>query len=84
MLLDLAMILGFEPGTTISSSLVASPYLSLFTGNVSSLYVYIDIVHSQYIGDIKAPLLRIIGVEGQHENFVTKTFDRPQYLPVCR
>ena len=31
---DVAMILGFEPGDTISNSLV-SPYLLLSTGNVS-------------------------------------------------
>ena len=32
---DVAMILGFEPGATISNSLVTSPYLSLSIGNVS-------------------------------------------------
>ena len=78
------MILGFEPGTTISNSLVTSPCLSLSTGNVSSLYVYTNIIHSQYVGGVKVPLLRIVGVEGQHGKSVTKTFDRPQYLPVCR
>ena len=24
------------------------------------------------------------GVDGQHGNSVTKAFDRPQYLPMCR
>ena len=81
---DVAMILGFEPGTTIRNSLVTSPYFSLSTGNVSSLYVYINIIHSQYVGDVKVPLLRIFGVDGQHGKSVTTTFDRPQYLPVCR
>ena len=81
---DVATILGFEPGTTINNTLLTSPYLSLTTGKVSSLYVYTDIIHSQYVGDVKVPLLRIVGVDGQHGNSVTKTFDRPQYLPVCR
>ena len=66
------MISGFEPGATISNSLVTSPYLSLSTGNVSSLYVYTNIIHSQYVGDLKVPLLRIVGVEGQHGKSVTK------------
>ena len=61
---DVAMILGFEPGTTIRNSLVTSPYFSLSTGNVSSLYVYINIIHSQYVGDVKVPLLRIVGADG--------------------
>ena len=56
---DVAMILGFEPGATISNSFDTSSYLSLSTGNVSSLYVYTG-------------------------KSVTKTFDRPQYLSVCK
>ena len=42
-----AMILGFEPRATISNSLVTRHYLSLSTGNVSSLYVYTNIIHIQ-------------------------------------
>ena len=81
---DVGMILGLKPGATINNSLVTSPYLSLSTGNVSSLYVYTNIIHSQYVSDLKVPLLRIVGVEGQHGKSVTKPFDQPQYLPVCR
>ena len=79
---DVAMILGFEPGATIGNSLVTSLYLSLSTGNVSSLYVYTNIIHSQYVGDVKVPLLRIVGIEGQPGK--STTFDQPRYLPVCR
>ena len=50
-----ATILGFEPGTTINDSLLTNSYLSLTTGNVSSLYVYIDIIHSQNVGDVNVP-----------------------------
>ena len=49
-----------------------------------SLYVYKNIIHSQYVGDVKVPLPRIVGAEGQHGKSVRKTFDLPQYLPVCR
>ena len=38
----------------------------------------------QYFCDVKVPLLQIVGIEGQHRKSVTKAFDRPQYLPVCR
>ena len=79
---DGTMILGFEPGATISNSLFTSSYFPLSTGNVSSLYVYTDIIQSQYVGDVKVPLLPIVGVDGQHGKSVTKTFDRPQYLPI--
>ena len=52
---NVVMILGFEPGATIINSFVTSPSLS--TGNVSSLYVYTNIIHSQYAFDVKVPLL---------------------------
>ena len=61
-----------------------SPYLSLTIGKVSSLYFNTDIIHSQYVSEVKVPLLRIVGAYGQHGNSVTKTFDPSQYLPVCR
>ena len=72
---DVGKVLGFEAGTAINNSLLMGPYLSLTTGIVSSLFVYTDIIHSRFVGDVKVPLLRIVGVEGQHGNFVTKTFD---------
>ena len=81
---NVAMSLGFEPGVNISSSLVTSSYLSLSTGNVPSLYVYTNIIHSQYACDVRVPLLRIVGVDEQHGKSVTKAFDQPQYLPVRR
>ena len=71
------MILGFEPRVTISNSLVISPYFSLSTGNVPSLYVYTNVIDSQYVGDVEFQLLRIVGKEEQHEKSVTKT------LPTC-
>ena len=74
----------FEPGTTINNSLLTSPYLSLTSGKVSLLYVYTDIIHIRYVGDVKVSLLLIVGVDGQHGNSTTKTFDRPQYLSVCK
>ena len=69
---DVAMILGFELGATIRNSLVTSSYLSLSTGNVLSLYVYTNIIHSQYVGDVKIPVLRIVGVERQHKKIYYK------------
>ena len=81
---DIATVLGFETGTVVNNTLLTSPFLSLVTGNVSSLFIYSDIIQSQYVGDVKVPLLRAVGVEGKHGDFITKSFDRPQYLPVCR
>ena len=82
---DVAMIFGFEPGATISNALVTTPLLPLSTSNVSSLYVYTNIIHSQYVGDVKVPLLQIIGVDGQNGKPVTKhLIDLSTYLCVER
>ena len=82
---DVAMTLGFELGVTINNSLVTSPYLSLTTGNVSSVYVYTNVIHSQYVGDLKVPLLRIVVVEGQHGKSVIKhLIESSTYLCVDR
>ena len=79
------MILGFEPGATIGNYLVTSPSLSVSTGNVSSLYVYTSIIHSQYVGDVKVPLLRIVSIKGQHKKSVTKILNElSTYLCVDR
>ena len=49
-----------EPGATINNSLITSPYLSLSTGNASSLYVYTNIIHSQYVVDIKVRYFELL------------------------
>ena len=81
---DAALLLGFESGATISYSLITSPYLSLTSGNMSSLYIYTYIIESHYSCDVKVPLYRIVSVDGQHGKSVTKLFDRPKCFPVCR
>ena len=48
------------------------------------LYVYCDIIQSQYVGDALVPLLRIVPVEGKDGERFSKSFIRPQYLPVSR
>ena len=46
------------------------------------LYVYCDIIQSQYAGDALVPLLGIVPVEGKDGERISKSFIRPQYLPV--
>ena len=49
-----------------------------------NLYVYCDIVETQFVGNAQVPLLRIVPVEGNDGERVTNTFTSPQYLPVSR
>ena len=49
------------------------------------LFVYCDLSQSQYVRDVLVPLLRIVPVEGEVGQRVdSKSFVRPQYVPVSR
>ena len=51
-------------------------------GNLNSLYVYCDILEHIPVGDVVAPLLRVVGVTGKHGDTIRKTYDKPMYVPV--
>lgn len=82
---DVAVILGFE---TPFERAITQPTESPFAPNVHlgmySLYVYCDIVQVQMVGDSQVPLLRVVPIEGQHGEYITRTYQSPQYLPVSR
>lgn len=48
------------------------------------LMLYTDIVEPQIVGDVFAPLLRIVNVKGNDGDMVLEQYDRPHYLPVSR
>ena len=51
-------------------------------GNLNSLYVYCDILEHIPVGDVVAPLLRVVGVTGKQGDTIRKTYDKPMYVPV--
>jgi len=85
----LAEILGFEP-TVISSTnergeaFMESPFAADPSAHFKVLFVYTDVVESQIVGDVLAPLLRIVHVTGIDGDLVNVQYDRPHYLPVSR
>ncbi|CAB4044097.1 Hypothetical predicted protein, partial [Paramuricea clavata] len=79
---ELATVLGFDQDTLIEKK-TSSPYPADINGEFSSMmYVYTDIVDAQFVGDVKAPLLRIVYVEGEYGNTVQASFRNLQYVPV--
>ena len=80
---DIGYVLGFSPEEVISKSSTAEREVDLEHG-FYDLYVYCDIIQPQYVGDTLVPLLRIIPVEGEDGQRISKSFVRPQYLPVSR
>ena len=80
---DTGYVLGFSPEEVISKSSTAEREVDLEHG-FHDLYVYCDIIQPQYVGDTLVPLLRIIPVEGEDGQRISKSCVRPQYLPVSR
>ena len=80
---DLATMLGCEsPLPSPITTSLSTPYSPDVQLGIYSLYVYSDLLEAQAVGDSRVPLLRIIPVQGSHGEFITKTYERPQYFPV--
>ena len=80
---DIAVILGFDMDMIFDKTTQSSRVADINAG-LYSFYVYCDIVEAQLVGDSEVPLLRIVPVEGQHGEMVTKTFQNLQYLPIVK
>ena len=80
---DIGQMLGFSPNNVISRTSTAGRAVDL-EDSFHDLYVYCDIIQSQYVGDALVPLLRIVPAEGKDGERISKSFIRPQYLPVSR
>ena len=80
---EIGQMLGFSPNKVISRASTAERVVDLQRG-FHDLYVYCDIIQSQYVGDALVPLLRIVPVEGKDGERISKSFIRPQYVPVSR
>lgn len=49
-----------------------------------AVYVYTDLIEHRMVGDIKAPLLRIIPISQKDQDVVYYTFTKPHYIPLLR
>ncbi|GFV19959.1 uncharacterized protein TNCV_2221271 [Trichonephila clavipes] len=81
-------LLVFEPGEIKGK--VESPYIAEPNASFPLIYVYCDLVEPQIVGDIQAPLLKIVKVEGK-DGEVVNLFKRDMvsedglkdYIPFC-
>lgn len=79
----LALLLGFDNETSITKR-TKSPRVASLAAGFHSLYVYTDVVEAQLVGDTRVPLLRIVNIEGEDGQIITRTFQNPFYMPVSR
>ena len=84
----LESILGFSPeqnpicnaheeSTTVRADLSCD-----LQAGIHALYVYCDLLQFTYVGDIKAPLLRVVNSGGEAGDVVTRYYERPRYIPL--
>lgn len=78
----LAELLGFEPGEY--TGFQQSPFVADPKASFPVMYVYCDLVESTVVGDVQAPLLKIVTVEGKDGEVINAQYPRPFYLPIIR
>ena len=49
---------------------------------IHALYVYCDLLQFTHVGNIKAPLLRVVNSGGEAGDVVTRYYERPRYIPL--
>lgn len=77
----LASMLGFTEKHFRKGFYISKYPLELDAG-ITEIFVYCDIVQSHFVGDTYAPLLRVLPVSNEHNNQVTKYFDKVVYFPL--
>jgi len=52
--------------------------------SLNHLYVYCNILSPQIVGNVVAPLLQIVSIEGNYVDIISKTYITPHYVPVLK
>ena len=79
----LAALLGFTQQSFMRGEYEADQVMDLAKG-FFGMYVYCDLVEPRTVGHTRAPLLRIVPIEGQHGDTICKTYSKIQYVPVLK
>ena len=79
---SLGILLGYGGDITLTKTTTA-PFVSDINIGHQSLFVYLNIVETQIVGDAQAPLLRIVPAQGKDGEIVTINYNNPQYVPLA-
>ncbi|EGT44478.1 hypothetical protein CAEBREN_28258 [Caenorhabditis brenneri] len=77
---ECAYFLGFH-NCIVRDNTLASSSIDFF-GNITTLYVYCDIVDQSIVGNYKSSLLTVVPCKGKFGEMVQHTFPVPRYLPL--
>jgi len=77
----LGVLLGFGNDIVLDKTTTA-PYVSDINVGMQSLFIYLNIVEPQIVGDVLAPLLRTVPAQGKMNDVITLNYENPHYVPV--
>jgi len=64
--------------------LTHAPFRHDISRGFHSLYIYCNICEEQIVGDVYAPLMRSVALNGKRGDHVIKSYGEPHYIPVNR
>jgi len=85
---ELQQILGFDSYSSVNPNYVDGEIVANrpaeINAGIHTLFVYCDIIEPQYIGDIRARLLKTVAVPNntQYGDQIVITYNTPHYVPV--
>jgi hypothetical protein len=81
---QLNYLLGFE-NTRHANEREIAKYAGDLRAGVSTMYIYAnDLIEPTILGDITAPILRIVNIRGSPGDLVEETFLNPQYFKLVQ
>jgi nitrogen fixation protein len=84
----LEKILGLSPtqnpivNTSNEKLTVEGDFACDLQAGIHGIYVYCDLPHYVPVGDIKAPLLRVVSTAGKAGNVISRYYEDSRYVPL--
>ena len=87
---DIGRCLGFDRNSTLNNTQsnkemnIVSSYIASTENMYKSVYVYLDIIETQYVGDVRVPLLRVIPIFSKYGDVLCIKYDKPHFVSLNR
>jgi hypothetical protein len=71
--------------TEMNKKIISFPNIADFYANIRTIFIYCDLVRRSQVGDVFAPILRIISLKNSKNDSMTLHYDfrSPQYFPLA-
>lgn len=80
--LDIQRCLGYRSAALLYGENTSKTFTDMKPYEV--LYIYSDVAVNQSVGDVKAPLLRVVPIQSHYGEYASIHYDRPHFIPISR